>query len=88
MDAVKKDVVALARAHASLVDDRERGEHVRRRVAGEVDAAREAYRRLDARRTKFDIMRDELKRAVDEASERRDEDEIEEIGARRRGGTP
>ena len=88
MEDVKESLVALTRAHATLADARDRGEHVRRRVESETEAAKEAQRRLHARRIKYELMRDEMARSFDRAAERREEADIEDLTARGRARKP
>ncbi|MEJ1160537.1 type III secretion system stalk subunit SctO [Prosthecomicrobium sp. N25] len=87
IDDVKGAVLALEQAHADLVDDLARAEHVEKRIAGELEEATRRYRQATKDRDKYGILTDELAQEIASGEAAREEVEIEDLFGRKRKKT-
>jgi len=84
IDEVKARVVALEKEHTKLVDAYERAAHIHAKLAEELQAAVQAYRKTVKDRDKYVILTDQLRAEHEAQLAQREETEIEDIFSTRR----
>lgn len=84
LDDTRGRVVDLEKGHAALKDVAERAAHTLHRLNGELDGAVQHHRAATRTRDKYTVLRDDLREQAEAEAALKEENEVEELFAKRR----